>query len=447
MRESTLQRFLNNGLVNVQGDDDKLARLSKAADDLAGGLKANPSKALSYALVAFDPNAPEDDPVVQEALEALQKQWNTYRNTFSTTPVQVIRAMLLDALITAAEQDDRVGVCFVATARNALPLFRGGSERDLWVDAVNSVESRVDARAESEWATPDSITVAPLAYVPPELGAPQISRGKAPKAALLAEMRQAAGPHVHDPERGDIATDGNPHWPQNSPSHWAWDFSRIAAGSIASAIDETVAKIEVSQPDLAEPFNAMAEAVSDHVNATLAAVSGATAGLQRRTQLLWWREALYSPSARESYRIPPVSVAAAQMALDLFSAVPLFSPASVVAFLSETVRRLDGTETSERRPISDLVAEAQQHEGLAPLRTAASEMTAEPVGRGPLLALIGHGAVADVSEKAQFQRLTGVPADAELDSVSWAEWLFRELQACKAASDGSPPKRRGGKKG
>ena len=32
------------------------------------------------------------------------------------------------------------------------------------------------------------------------------------------------------------------------------------------------------------------------------AVSGATAGLQRRTNLIWWKETLYSPSARVSYR-------------------------------------------------------------------------------------------------------------------------------------------------
>ena len=136
MSEAVLQRFLNNGLVDVGGDDTKLEKLSQAANDLAGTLKKTPSKALNYSLIAFDPEAPQDDPVVQEALEVLQARWATYRNTFSATPVAVVRAMLLDALVGAAAEDDRVGVCFVASARNALPLLRADNERGIWADAV-----------------------------------------------------------------------------------------------------------------------------------------------------------------------------------------------------------------------------------------------------------------------------------------------------------------------
>ncbi|GLS35714.1 hypothetical protein GCM10010869_13030 [Mesorhizobium tianshanense] len=123
MDYATLQGFLNKGLIDVGGDDTKLEKLSQAAKDLGDALKKNPSKALSYSLIAFDPNAPEDDPVVQEALAALQNRWTTYRNTFAATPIAVIRAILLDALVNAAAEDDRVGVCFIASARNALPLL------------------------------------------------------------------------------------------------------------------------------------------------------------------------------------------------------------------------------------------------------------------------------------------------------------------------------------
>jgi hypothetical protein len=117
--DGILQGFLNKGLIDVGGDDAKLDKLLQAAGDLAAALKKNPSKALGFSLIAFDPGAPEADPVVQEALAALQNRWTTYRNTFSATPIAVIRAMLLDALVAAAAEDDRVGVCFVASARNA----------------------------------------------------------------------------------------------------------------------------------------------------------------------------------------------------------------------------------------------------------------------------------------------------------------------------------------
>ncbi len=54
-KRPVLQRFLNNGLIDVGGDDAKLEKLSHAAKDLAGILRKKLSKALNYLLIAFDP--------------------------------------------------------------------------------------------------------------------------------------------------------------------------------------------------------------------------------------------------------------------------------------------------------------------------------------------------------------------------------------------------------
>jgi hypothetical protein len=443
---ATLQGFLNKGLIDVGGDDTKLEKLSQAAKDLAGTLKKKPSKALSYSLIAFDPDAPEDDPVVQEALAALQNRWATYRNTFAATPIAVIRAILLDALVDAAEEDDRVGVCFVASARNALPLLPVDNERDIWIGIVEQVERRVDARAEEEWATPETISVQPMEYEVPAITAPEVKTGEASESDLQNGMFAAAGPTYQQPRQGNVATNGNPHWPQNQ-QQWVYEFGARSGTAIAAAINAAMSEIEVSQPDLAEPFSKLATAVSGYVDNTLKSISAATAGLQRRTNLLWWRESLYSPSAGKSYRELPLSVAAALMALDLFDTVPLFSPASVSAFLSEAVLRLQSAGGHGKRPVRDLVAEAQDHSDLASLRAAAAKLVVVPDGRGPLLALIGHAAHIDARNADDFQRLTGVPASSELDAVAWAGWLFRELQASKAATDTSSAKHRSAKKG
>lgn len=447
MDNATLQGFLNKGLIDVGGDDTKLQKISQTAKDLAATLRKNPSKALNYSLVAFDPDAPEDDPVVQEALEALQKRWATYRNTFAATPIAVIRAILLDALVDAAEEDDRVGVCFVASARNALPLLPVDNERDIWIGVVEYVERRVDARAEEEWATPETISTPPMSYEIPALARPEVTIGKASKAELQTSMLAATAPSYHHPQQGAVATSGNQYYAHNNPQQWAYEFGTKSGAAIAAAINDALGEIKISQPNLADPFNKLAQVVGTYVNNTLKSVSAATAGLQRRTNLLWWREALYSPSAGKSYRELPHSVAAALMALDLFKTVPLFSPASVSAFLGETVLHLNGATNCGKRLVQDLVVEAQRHNELASLRAAATELAPLPIGRGPLLGLIGHTTHIGALSAEDFQRLTGVPADAELDPIAWAGWLFRELQASKAATDASPAKRRSAKKG
>jgi GTPase-associated system helical domain len=96
--ESVLLNFLDNGLINVSSDDVKLQKLSSTADDLAAVLKNAPERAASFALIAFDPEAPVDDPVVVETMEALKKHWTTYANTFHGVPLAVVRGMLLSTI-------------------------------------------------------------------------------------------------------------------------------------------------------------------------------------------------------------------------------------------------------------------------------------------------------------------------------------------------------------
>lgn len=436
MSEDVLVRFLSKGLINVGGDDAKLEKLRSTASDLAEALKKAPEKAASFSLIAFDPNAPAADPVVNEALEALKNRWATYVNTFAGIPVLVVRAMLLDALAKAAASDDRIGVAFVTSARNALPFMEVGDEKEIWADVVGEIERKVDARAEREWATPESIAVAPFSFKAPQAPAPQIIAAKVDRKAFVPLFQAAAGP-----ASGNTATNGNPHWPQQNAA-WVAEFGTRVNQVVADMVDAVAAKISISGIDVSEPLSQLVTAVTAYVEGTLAAFSGATAGLQRRTGLLWWKEALYSPSARVSYRDLAPDAAAAMMALDLHNQIPTFSPASVAAFLHETVLLVPSAGGATNRSISDLVTMARQSHELAALRTAAAILFPAAQGRGPLLGLIGHPQTPASLSGKEFRDLVGVAADTPLSLAEWATWLFRELQAARAAAEGAEAKRR-----
>lgn len=430
-----LIRFLGAGLINVGGDDAKLDRLKETAVDLATTLKKTPSKAAAFALIAFDPEAPADDPVIKEAAEALQKRWATYVNTFSGTPVAVIRAILLDALVHAADEDDKVGVAFVTSARNALPFTEAGNERAIWNDVVADIERRVDARAEAEWATPSSITAPAISFEAPKAVSTGATFGSVDREALTQQIRAAAGQQ----------SGGNPYWAHQNPQQWAQEFSTRLAAAIADVVDALSEEANVEPIDLSAPLKGLAQAVTTHVDDTLQAMTVATAGLQRRTNLIWWKETLYSPSARVSYRGMPPSTAAALMAFDLHQQVPTFSPASVAAFLHEAVMSLPSLDHAERRPIRSLLEEAMAPPELAPLRKAAAQLVQDLTGRGPVLALLGHGSGRSTLDDDGFRARVGVPAATPLTVPGWATWLFRELQAARAAQEGPEAKKRGRK--
>ena len=441
MSDDVLLKFLRKGLLDVGGDDAKLGHLRQTAGDLSGILKKMPAKASPFALVAFDPEAPTTDPTIAEVEDALRKRWETYINTFNGTPVNVFRAMLLDALIRACSDNDAVAVAFIASARNVLPFMEIGDELEIWAGVVGEIESNVERRAESEWATPASITIPDVQFDLPSAVEITISSKKVSRNALSLNLQAAAGPHSHDPNR-QIATDGNPHWPQDTSGQWVYEFGTRTAEAIEEAINRAIGSLSVEGVDLPGITENMMKVMSRHLSTTLQAVGDATAGLQRRTNLLWWKEALFSPSARMSYHDMSPYDAATLMAFDMHRQIPTFSPASVAAFLREAVTALPTIEHHESTPIRELVAKARDADVLAELQTEAGRLVAAPTGRGSILALIGHATAMPQIDDRRFRDLVGVPSETGLTLPEWSVWIFRELQAARAVAEAPAPKRR-----
>jgi hypothetical protein len=219
------------------------------------------------------------------------------------------------------------------------------------------------------------------------------------------------------------------------------------AVSVAEALDTALSGVTVENADLTQPIRTLATDVSGYVVEALSAVATATTGLQRRVALLWWKESLFSPTGQVSYRSLSPAAAATLMAFDLHKQVPVSSPASVVAFLAETVLSLPIVEKEQTHAVRDLVELAQTDASLDTARDAGALITAVPEGRGPVIALIAHPDTPAARDGSAFRRLTGVPRDARLTLPQWACWVFRELQATSAtAASTSAKASRGGRR-
>ena len=434
MINSVLIKFIKAGLIQIGGEDTKFNHLKDTATDLAAVLKKTPSKATAYALIAIDPTAPEDDPAIREVEQALEQRWTTYSNTLAGTPVAVFRAILLEALVMAANEDPRIGVALVGTVRNRLSYMQTGHEVEIWTAAIIQAETILDEQAEAEWATPENISVPAMPMEPiGEIEIQTLTEFEVDKDILTTQIAMAAGPQT----TGGVATGGNPHWPQSGQYPWIAEFSTRMAELLADELTNAVHSMQIAPIDLASPLNTLAASVAAHVSDTMNTVSRATAGLQRRTNLIWWKETLYSPSARASYRTLSADLAAGLMALDLHRQVPTFSPASVSAFLYEAVLSLPNTDAGEKRTIRDLLTTTGTSAATEPLRLAAAQAVGATVGtgRGPLLAWIGHRAGTIQHTEEQFQQQFGLSDTIELTMPEWAAWLFRELQAARAVQE------------
>ena len=429
MTTDILIQFLSAGLIDVGGDDAKLEKLQSTSADLVAVLKKTPSKSSSFALIALDPTPPEDDPVIKEVEAALQKNWATYVNTFASTPITVIRAVLLDAISKAAIENNYIGIAFVCSVRNALSFMESGNESEIWVNVVTSIERQVNTRAETEWATPELIKVPELDYSAPTALKIESAESTIDREELKVDVDAACGPT--DPE--GQPTQGTPNWP-NSGQQWSNQFSPRMVKAIGDAIESAQEGNKIAPVDLSKPLKELANAVSTHVDTTLKSFSGATAGLQRRTNLIWWKETLYSPSVQISYRDISTSTAAALMAFDLHQQLPTFSPASVVAFLYETVSSLPTVKVDEKKSIRDFVEQTLKAAELSPLRDVAAQLIPNVTGRGPILGILATAMTHSINDE-DFLAQVGIPADTLLSVSQWATWIFRELQAARALKE------------
>ncbi|MCK0548508.1 GTPase-associated system all-helical protein GASH [Pseudomonas syringae] len=430
MEQEFLLRFLEIGVIDLKGEDSKLTKLRSTAKELSGILRKAPSKTASFTMVAADPNIAATDPTVEEAMASLRRQWETVANAFTGRPVAILRAILLDAIMQAARSDDAIAVAFVNTARNALSHAETADESEVWREAVSEIETKVDARAEAEWATPEMITVDPLRYTPPaplssDYEAPTVDRGE-----LNEKIHSAAGPWG--------TTAPNQYAVTSYPQQWAQEFASKMSVAIAETLDGMADELAPAPVDLSGPLSTLAKAVTAHVDKALSSFSGATAGLQRRTNLLWWKEALYSPSAHASYLDLPPFEASALMALDLHEQVPTYSPASVSAFLREAIRCLPAESEDQgrgERDFDSLVRDARTTAFMQPFRALAAQYVPAPVGRGPLLSLIGHPQNSSAVDATTLRALCGVDASTKMTPSDWGTYLFRELQTARATSD------------
>lgn len=429
MSDSVLLRFLSGGLINVGGDDIKLKKLQETSQGVAEILKEHPSKVPNYSLIAFDPEAPPDDPVILEVLGILKEVWPTYVNTFASTPVQILRAIILDALVSSAEEDDRVAVAVAACARNVLPFMETGNEFSIWVDVVGKIEDSVDRRAEAEWSTPDNIDI-------PAFAANAIAPIKVGNSAAKVDRDSFK-------ETLTTAAKGIGQYYPHNPGTWAQNFGNSLADPIADVLDKISANAKVNAVDISSPLRELGNAVSSYVSSAVKAFGIATSGLQRRTNLIWWKQSLYSLSKRKSYRAFPRTVAASLMAFDLYHQIPMFSPASVSAFLEEAIHSLPEAADPSGRPLKEIVTEACTDPSVEILRSEASKLFATPKGRSPILALVGHLSDHASSSDYDLRRIVGVPPDVRITDAQWASWIFRDLQAGRASKE--QPKKRSGK--
>lgn len=419
MSGSFLQRLLNEGHLRDLGEDqtrfDCLTRaVGRLGDFLAS--EAGRAEVIPFTIVGLDSETPPEDPVFDQVTKAIVREWSTYENVYpGERPRQLLRMVTLAAIDAASALDGAVAAAAWYTAANWLTV--GNTPGGAVSEFVARLGSQTEEQAVELWKRPSTETSFRM------------------PARTSAEMK----PIEKFSLRNDIADDlkeafeegvanlkGNHPQLRSNPEAWIAAMTPKLASVILSAIatggNVVVDRVNAAGLVSAEGMKEFATSIGEKVREALAEAERAASGRDLRSDLLWWRQSLYSPSKGGSYRDLEAHEAILAMAIDLHGLIPSIAPHSVEFVLRETARAsgLDVTIT-----VADLVGLARDHRGL--WAEAYSAEVPERPRRTPALAV----ALADHGSTEEW---LGRASAASLPAPDAAVWLFRELQASRIVS-------------
>ena len=422
---SILQELLNLGLVDIGADDSRFEKMQAASESLSARLGEEPALLIPSTLVALDHDVDENDPVFDVVEELVLAQWKTMRNTHANRPRELLRSVLLDAL--SRYIDGKPQAAGVVSYTAAGPVRHGQAKLGKEAAIVERLINGAWRAAETEAVRCAGLLPAPKLIRPKKVSAkpPTISISAAVSDDELVEsVARAAGPQY---PHGHPLPDPNPQW-SNSNHNWSHHFSPRMASALARSVNLGTARLTASLGSaLSSYLNDLEERVADQL-AKVADVSAATTASTEasllRLEVLWWSEALFSPSLGLGYRDLPLSVAAVSTAIDLTNIVPPLAPTSVIYVLGEAVHRVAGVKGGGAGSLGSYLDGLGEDGALVdalPMRSGA--------GRVPLLELVSEAAAGSALTKDEIAARSGVDADLQLSAADFAMWVFRDLQA------------------
>lgn len=409
-----IQDYLNANLLSITDDGDS-KKLKKSSDEIAKKLLKNKAKIVSYTLAVIDPNISADNVDILEVKDNIIKNWNTFTANSKDTPLTFIRAVMLEAL-DIISNDVNIAVLIWYSSRNIIKYYNiVGQEREIIFEFLSKLGNKINQEANDTWALiNNNVNKTNI-----ELN--EISKYLINDDTLQKYLEDASGPQ-NEQSQTNFASP-NPHWP-NAAQNWSYQFAPRAAKGIKTAIDPSlkaiVTVVNENQKIIKTGINNSLEKLEKNL-------SERSKSLQLRSELLWWKEACYSPSTDKSYKEFTDGIISIITANDYSSFIPVIYPKSVDYFLKEMFQGIKN-DTGEEVEIEKLIELLNDNSEQLLKILPETNIEAEKVS---LLTYI-LGLIRGKYKSKQFESLLGFQSNVKLSKIDFTVWLFHDFQLLKA---------------
>lgn len=416
MKNELLQPLLKAGLLNIGDSDERLDNIEKSIIDIENLLKENLSLIPSYTLVALDPNIGADEPVLIEVEAIISEHWKALRAKFTEIPIQIIRAVIINALYNIGKEDTKTARIVYLTAINLYPFVKLKKEKAIIEQLITEFGDIAEKNATEEWA---------LSSETPKVVIPTLKIDKLTIDNIELETSDLESGLLKAIQNEPSAGYGTQH---GGNTAWGKYFAKNATESIKDVFESSFAQLDdvFSTASIEKPINKFFTEFKNSLNNALNKSFGSILAIERRSKLLWWKETLYSSSLKNSYRSVNEIQQAVIMAKDLYMQLPSIVPASVDYLLRDTLLLLN-SKANKKTKISELLVEIAKPENSAVLRNHLQnfEFKEKRISITNFIVLLIYNQV-EVSSLTQF---TGIDESNQVSLLDLSVMILHDLMA------------------
>jgi hypothetical protein len=232
-------------------------------------------------------------------------------------------------------------------------------------------------------------------------------------------------------DQADVGGIGeNPSYAGNSDWHWENFFSEKIGADLAKAFNEATANQDKSLRALGSEVEKGINEYFTNINDFFTAVAESTRqnaeANNKRSDLLWWKQTLFSPVLKNSYRNQSVILSAVAMAYDLSKLTDYVSPESVNYLLLEALYDIYGSAINKEEEFSFWLTMIASDKEIC--KVILADLADDLPERKPLSVAFANL----LSDKdGTFTEQTGIEANSKISLSDLAVWIFNDLQAKK----------------
>lgn len=435
MIESILQTYLNEQHIKTDVSEN-IGSLKKVVTEVEKHLtrKKGKSDIIPYTLVALDPMVKDSDPVVQQVETIIIKKWHAFKNSVTATndkSTTYVRAVILESLFQLSKNDASTAALVWLTARDVIRHYQLDAEENAINGFLQELADRVEENGQAAWGI--SPKRQPSEFRGREISIPAVKAAQIDQESLKVHLLNAMVHSGWSQNTGGVGK--NPHSQATNNWQWAQFAAEYSATGITEVVNSALSQQAKSLSTISAPIQrslddyfAQLKPFFEELNDSI--VQSVTAN-NKRSELLWWKQSLYSRSLNSSYRSLDQLSAAVCMAYDLAEQVDPIYPESLDYLLREALKDTLGDLAAEEQPLSKwLEGSLSLPENI---QSALKAYTEQGEQRKSLLSAWSN--TLHSGETTNFFMKTGIDKKAKLTASDLAVWLFHGLQAQKLAND------------